>query len=1191
MSNNAWNPETVAGKKHTAALLRVLERLEQKDDFRREVKKEKDLNGITYSTLFKKLAREVAKKSRIGMMWACMSQKGNLLRQLFPDKRTHQKVAVDIAPLMKQEAAKLYPQLVPLSKSQWAYLRESLGITVHRDEQVTIENWWSLGIKTEERKKAFQNTFLHDYRDVNNFTNRQLLERWPECPNDEGLGYAARALDESRNRIQIRTETKTAPQVEKAIEERMRTLIVQENALNTIGTDALHAKLVDEFADDLAQAQSTFHREQFLRMKRRVVWTEEPNGALTVLTKMVCNRKMSLEDKFLPYFPYIPLSEIEQEAQEQRGIANRIKESSNAKSTTHGILRFAGEDGFKGREDFEFPPATAAEPFEIAVKNPLNWDVLVATLNIGMPHPDTIDANPAYRLFDEGQYRKVDAIVVANPVDLDVLRVTGGISVVGRAIFSGLEENLEVMDPDYQPIAERIFRDHPDDETVCTTSEEELADVMRGYAKITHKPTKDQEAVEPVYTGNVYVVGGVRVDQLAKALVYGQVRYDKILLQNEIDIELKVAQANRNRALKQAEKIQAEIALKGTLEKHATDSPEEQQELKDAIEILRAKLEEKLQAIAPLEKQVKILANRKARERLTFVHKVEWKRFVTKALSYIAELFEDSDFIPHAKMLGLSSVYLKIGEARVKVHIPRHLRVTDTHVADYSDTYGPEVRRGEMADVVAICPPYALNYRATGREVDAGGARGSAEICVVPMCVDDQFIRESAGNTVELSHPIGKAVFSPQIGTGALLISCRNGVISTSFLSLASLAAHERRQKRVKRNSHMPNEKYIWWLEETDIHVGSRNQAYMECNDRLMTVGEVVFESLRACGYGPDNPPPFHFYVTNDDMVQGQHFPAHRGPHQHQRLPGEYRKLLYRIRDEGLNTSEGQGKDEALRRMALSAEKQEQVRGLDWTADQMREFIKERVKGNVDIFEGVLNRFMAAGIELNPISMFGKESFEEEEFDRRDLGVINYGSGNHAKKTFDQHLVENFIYRETLVARLEGTPAWIGKEELLEKYIQAPIYGNEFVSYGIIQAPGGYAWGIDLRSTPASRGMRWGDPLLMAGRIDLRRGDIARIFGKMMVVHLVGNNHFYVVLITWQDVIMMGPPHTQTDSFAEIAGGLPPNNTGVAFLGLPAEGPQAGPILLRPLLFDDIKKRIAPNPKNFDWENFLCNAL
>jgi len=69
----------------------------------------------------------------------------------------------------------------------------------------------------------------------------------------------------------------------------------------------------------------------------------------------------------------------------------------------------------------------------------------------------------------------------------------------------------------------------------------------------------------------------------------------------------------------------------------------------------------------------------------------------------------------------------------------------------------------------------------------------------------------------------------------------------------------------------------------------------------------------------------------------------------------------------------------------------------------------------------------------------------------------------------------------------------------------------------------------------------------------------------------------------------MGPPSTETDSFGEL--GFPPNNSGVVFIGLPVEGRRAGPILIRPLLYNQIKDYMEDNPRPFDWERFLPNPF
>mgnify|MGYP001598952457 CR=1 FL=1 len=1206
--NGPWNPSTSEGKKNLAALLRVVGSLRYREDLQKAVREDPILKHFTFTAVQQKLQRVETdmSESSLGKAWCNVPRKQNLLFRLFPDANIREQLARDFVEIQaRKELKKRYPQLRGLNEKQIERIRAYLGVI--GEEIPNRTNWWRF--LSEGRKKQFDIEFLGDYRNVFGLTNRMLVEKWHECGDHEGLGNAARALGESRNRIQIRSETQTADQVEKAIEQRMKMLIIQENALNTIGSDALHMQLVEEFAEKLGQAQSTFHKEQFLRMKRRVVWTEEKNGSLTVLIDMVNNR-MSIKDKFLPYFPYIPLSEAEQEAQEQHGIVNIIDPvSHHGLSTTHGIGRFAGEGGFAGREDFAFPHASASEPFEIAVKDPNNWDILLGSTNLGLPHPGAVRQNPAYWLFEEAAYRNAASLIITNPVDIDTLKVTGGTSKVSRAIFSGLEENLSVMDPEYRPIAERIFREHPNDETVCTTAEERLQDLMLGFRKVSRKPKKKPgtspdhpeylKETKPVYNGPVYVIGGMRADDLVKAMVYAQVRYHKILLQNDLHIELKVALAELKKRKRAIGKAQAEIVLRETLEKEgASDREEEKQERHTEIQNLHAKLEKIFEEVVPLQKRVKVLADRIARERLTFVHDVEWNRFVAKATSHFASLFEghgeEEGFIPHAKVLNLSGVYLKVGHARMKVHMPPDCRVTDMRLIDYCNSYGPAARRGEMADVTVICPTYSLNYRTTAREVDAKGKRGSAEVCVAPMCIDDQFIREKARNTVAIAHPAGKAVFSKQIGTGAVLISCRNGIVSTSFLPLASLGIHERLPKRPVKRSAIADS-YIWWWIQTDEHVGARDRERFDIGAMrgLYYVREVLFQSLRACGYGPKNPPPIHFYVIADDGVHGQHFPAYRQPDQKYMLPYDFHRHIRLLEHAYQSADDPREKQEIFQRLSYFTQKQKAVSGVDWYSDQLEEFKKSLIKANADIFEGILFRFMRAGIILRPISEYERESFEQEgeEYDRRDLGVINYSTGNHGGKTTDYHFAEGPDFASYHQALLSGTPRWIGKDHLLETYIRGPLYGNLFVSYGTVQAPGGYTWGVDLRNTPPQRGTNWADPLFYAVRTQLRRGNISRIFEGKVVIHIYGDKHFYEVAITAQDIEAMGPPATRTNSFAELAGGLPPNNTGASFLGVPAEGPQAGPILCRPLLFDDIRDRIALDPKNFDWENFLPDAL
>lgn len=1035
------------------------------------------------------------------------------------------------------------------------------------------KNWWEN--LSSDRKESF----LADVRNPL-LTNAAILEKWLECPNEKELRHASAALGETRSRIQIRLAHNGIQSVEKMLEARMYSLIM-DNALNTMGEDALYVKLSEEFQSDLSQAQYVFSKEQYLRMRNRILWTPD---ALTFMRKVVRSNDMSPRDSFLPVFPYFTLEIAEGKAQELHGIVNRIAppSSTQATPTIPGVGRFAGEAAFRKENcNFKFPRSTASQPYEISVKDPDNWDIMVLNgANIGLAHTGNIEENPVPLALRFAEDNGVEAVLMTNPIYIDTLKAAGP-SKVGRALLSGIEENVSVMDPDYQPIAKRIFAEHPDDELVTTTAEEKLKDLILGCRKDTHKPKKkpgtDAENPEylteviPMYSGPLYLLGGPWTELLARAMVYWQATLHVKRKLNRIKAELSATLSQEAKKIKQMEKLQAEIALMEMLDEKERDT--------EVLEDLKSSFERVAAEAAIFYKQVEKLTRFEHRERISNVHDMQWKRFRVLAVAYLAELFETN--MPSAKMLNMSSVYVKAGTTRIEVHVPRDLKVTDTRLADFANTYGPRVRRGEMANIAVVCPAVSLNYRTVGREVDADGIRGSCQIAVAPMCVDDQFIRERLWDTVGGNHPMERAVFNEMITPGVMLISCRNGIVSTSPVYLSALAEQNKRPK--KQIITVEDQSYINFLMLSDEHIGSRYQERLECNGEFMTVSEVIFASLRAYGYGPKNPPPFHFFMMNDDPIQGQHFPAHRQPHHNQRLPHEFKALVNRVRDEGLGAGAERAKNKSLKRLAYLAQRQDALRGIDYMGDQMGEFCDNFIEANIDLFEGMLLRFLQSRIELKPISAYEKDLHEDEGYDRRDLGAHNYPVSNHVLKTVEGHFSEGPQFARHEYALLRGTPRWAKRRDVLKKLIRGPQYGSQSVAYGTIRAPGGYMWGIDFRNTPAQRVTNWGDPSMVAARTELRRGNISRLPLGIVIVHVFGDKHFYNVHTMPLDILVMVPPRTRTDGFAEMAGGLPPNNTGFMVLSLPAGGPQAGPIILRPFLFDHIRDKIAPNLKRFSW--------
>ncbi|MCK4814436.1 hypothetical protein KA005_01595, partial [bacterium] len=209
-------------------------------------------------------------------------------------------------------------------------------------------------------------------------------------------------------------------------------------------------------------------------------------------------------------------------------------------------------------------------------------------------------------------------------------------------------------------------------------------------------------------------------------------------------------------------------------------------------------------------------------------------------------------------------------------------------------------------------------------------------------------------------------------------------------------------------------------------------------------------------------------------------------------------------------------------------------------------------------------------------------------FDTRNLGAINIGSGNHFARTVEGELVEGPFYADHLRLLLASRfPEWHGKEDELEKLVVSPLYSGEFIGWGTLQIPGHHEYGLDFRSTP-TRMAGWKDTLLGATRNMLMRGNYSKIFNERLpILWICGDKHFCGAVTTDCTFFHMCASGTHTDRYGER--GFPPNNTGVSFIGLPVDGPDSGPMLIRFLSIDVIKDFIEDNPRPFNWEAFLPN--
>lgn len=358
----------------------------------------------------------------------------------------------------------------------------------------------------------------------------------------------------------------------------------------------------------------------------------------------------------------------------------------------------------------------------------------------------------------------------------------------------------------------------------------------------------------------------------------------------------------------------------------------------------------------------------------------------------------------------------------------------------------------------------------------------------------------------------------------------------------------------------------------------------MRCEERGERLGmlECLFHLMRRDGlFKSSTTPPIHFFSTNDDVVQGNHFETHQQPHVHELSYVQIQDLWNEMMRKA---KRARSKSDALKLFSDMRELmlyQLEIRGLDWTQQQVMEVFERLIEPNIDAFDGILRRAEQSKLIVRPIS-----EFEGVPYDSRDIGVLNSGTGNHFTRTLDKKLVEGPLYADKMRTLLQHQDHWLGNIDKLKRMVKAPLDGNRPIGYGTIKVPGGCEWGIDMRDTPTG-GIDWHDPMRPTVLKEMGRGNVSRIMEGKPILGTYGDKHFLSFISTPWRTFVMGPPETHTDVFGEL--GFPPNNTGVVVLGLPVDGPDGGPILLRALLYDDLK-RLVEEKRSLDWEKFLPNA-
>jgi|GEM_PF-2245990 len=905
------------------------------------------------------------------------------------------------------------------------------------------------------------------------------------------------------------------------------------------GMSSLYVETGNDFSDVVRKAGFTLTYPQFEKLVEELVWSRATQDALIDYLRHAGDRDAAIA-KWQQSYRHIPLDWVKEQSKWVLGVSSAVTAPIAMIPGLGGHL----EDGWLDNiVDIEVPDTSFHEPYKVVLPDgsPCSWLVLNGS-NLGLVYNRVIEENPLRRKLAEAEHGGVDVVFLTNVFALEIIKA-GGPLMVYRARLSGLNTNVDLLDADYQEEARRILRDKPDDEVVFESPMERVMNLLSGFHKVITKPDGTSE-----FKGKIYLVLGWREEQLFATLAYWVLNYLRILKQAELKGEINLA----SRDMAEAKKF------------------------------------DDFEAYTEAHERLKRLTRQHARTITSSVTPSESNRFAPKIRSIVLSRLRE--LAPNVEVIGQGTTYVQINDKPVlTLHIPGHVRVSDTLLSEYAAKSGPKVIRQSIAKTTVICHPYALQARDTVREADHGGKRDSVQIFVAPILVDGEFLRKELGDVVRSTHPIQRAIFHDQFLPGALKFSYHapGNIVSQDFwpLTLPTKIIHLKRKTSETKDVVYPDfgsAPYIWYAIATDPHLGARDREIIWCAERGENLGmfEATLHSMRKSGYLGSDKFGIHMWSCNDDPTQGHNFPTEQQPDPHQ-IPNMQFERMSREFGVRIAKADHSGRIRIFEEYQKFVLEQVSKRGIDWVQMQMEDLFDRFITPNTDFFSAVLSRAKRSGLIVKPVS----EHYGIP-YDQRDLGIINWGSGNHFDHSVEGMLTEGFLYSRDTKGKLLQRDEWKNDGAYIERHVRAPLYSNFFCAWGTVKIANGYEWGMDLRPSPTRMG-GWGDTLLGAVRNDVLRGNPTRMMEGRMRIQTYGDKHFFGTAITPDVIFHMCAAGVHTNRYGEH--GFPPNNSGVSFIGIPVEGPRV-PLLFRYLRSEQIAQLAAPGVR-FDWSAFLPNPI
>src|SRR6266481_9282009 len=490
------------------------------------------------------------------------------------------------------------------------------------------------------------------------------------------------------------------------------------------GLDGLRASLKKQVEGDTPEFLAT--KTAFAEKVAELIWDKH---ALKLLKGYV-REGVDLTPLY-KQLNYIPKDMIDAKAKNTRGVTPAGSKQKNSTLFEAGIGRIVtdGEVELVQKKIgvFKLQNYGLNNPFKIDVKNPNDFRVLfVNGPHMGLEYNRVIDENPLRNVFRHAKRMNADAIVItAGLMWMDTKKSSGRLT-THRALYSGLDFDPAVIDPEYRAEAVAIRNNPPANKISFITRREKVMNAFGGWRKVTeHKNGSPIVGDIPVY-----IVFGYPEEEMIETAAHEHLRYLKTCMELE-------ARAKRKAA-------EAELAY--AFANH--DKAEINRLRKEADRLLR------------LEKRKSANTN---------IDPADHRRFVGVIRTLLISWYEKA--IPNAKFVSQGAVTFDIGGRKVDLLQATHDRPAEDDMSHIIRSVGQRDLDGTLPDVILGAGAYNLLARWSARMCMRGTEDDQVQIWQLPVLINRDYLREAKAELLHKGSPIEKLVSDGTFVPGAFVLS------------------------------------------------------------------------------------------------------------------------------------------------------------------------------------------------------------------------------------------------------------------------------------------------------------------------------------------------------------------------------------------------------------------------------------